>query len=79
MWRGPGLMIATEFSKADGSPNAEDTSLMVKACIKRGLLLLSCGSYKNVIRWIPPLVVTEEQIDESLAIFESALTEVFSE
>ena len=77
--RGPGLMIATEFSQADGSPNAEDTSLMVKACIKRGLLLLSCGSYKNVIRWIPPLVVTEEQIDESLAIFESALTEVFSE
>ena len=77
--RGPGLMIATEFSKADGSPNAEDTSLMVKACIKRSLLLLSCGSYKNVIRWIPPLVVTEEQIDESLAIFESALTEVFSE
>ena len=77
--RGPGLMIATEFSKADGSPNAGDTSLMVKACIKRGLLLLSCGSYKNVIRWIPPLVVTEEQIDESLAIFESALTEVFSE
>ena len=76
--RGPGLMIATEFSQADGSPNAEDTSLMVKACIKRGLLLLSCGSYKNVIRWIPPLVVTEEQIDESLAIFESALTEVFS-
>jgi len=39
---------------------------------------LSCGSYKNVIRWIPPLVVTETQIVEGLAIFESALTEVLS-
>ena len=77
--RGPGLMIATEFSNADGSPNADVVSQVVKACIKRGLLLLSCGSYKNVIRWIPPLVVTEEQIDEGLAVFESALTEVFSE
>lgn len=74
--RGPGLMVATEISNEDGSPNADCTSQITKACIKRGLLLLSCGSYKNVIRWIPPLVVTEEQIDESLSIFESALSEV---
>ena len=76
--RGPGLMIATEFSRTDGSPAADVVSQVVKACIKRKLLLLSCGTYKNVIRWIPPLVVTDEQIDEGLAVFESALTEVLA-
>ncbi len=75
--RGLGLMLATEFSNTDGSPNSELASKVVKACIEKNLLLLTCGSYKNVIRWIPPLVVTEEQITESLSIFESSLTEVF--
>lgn len=74
--RGLGLMVATEFSNPDRSPNPEVTEQVVKACIQRNLLLLSCGSYKNVIRWIPPLVVTEEQITESLSIFEDALSEV---
>jgi 4-aminobutyrate aminotransferase-like enzyme len=35
--------------------------------------LLNCGTYGNVIRWIPPLVVTEQQINEGLAIFEQAV------
>jgi len=73
--RGLGLMIATEFTNEDKTPNAQITARVIQACIKRGLLLLSCGSYKNVVRWIPPLVVTEEQIEESLEIFESALEE----
>jgi 4-aminobutyrate aminotransferase len=38
--------------------------------------MLTCGSYSNVIRWIPPLVVTEQQIDESLKIFAAALDSV---
>lgn len=75
--RGLGLMIATEFTNEDKTPNALITSKVVKACIEKGLLLLSCGSYKNVVRWIPPLVVTEVQIEESLKIFESALEECF--
>ena len=36
-------------------------------------MLLACGTYSNVIRWLPPLVVTSEQIDEAVNIFESAL------
>lgn len=74
--RGMGLMVATEFSNSDKSPNSDVTTRVIKACISKGLLLLSCGSYKNVIRWIPPLVVTAEQINESLSIFEMALTDV---
>ena len=38
-----------------------------------GLMLLSCGTYANVIRWLPPLLVTAEQIDEAVSIFETAL------
>lgn len=74
--RGIGLMIAVELTNKDGSPNAELTTKVIKKCIEKKLLLLNCGSYKNVIRWIPPLVVNEEQIKESLSIFESVLTEV---
>jgi 4-aminobutyrate aminotransferase-like enzyme len=39
-------------------------------------MLLTCGPYGNVIRWIPPLVVTQDQMDEALGIFEDAVAEV---
>ena len=44
-----------------------------KACVEDGLLILTCGTYDNVIRWIPPLDVTSEEIREAVAIFERAL------
>ena len=71
--RGHGLMIATEFTDAEGQPDAVTTQAVHKACLEQNLLLLTCGSYGNVIRWIPPLVVTAAQIDEALAIFKTAL------
>jgi 4-aminobutyrate aminotransferase-like enzyme len=46
------------------------------ACLDRKLMLLTCGPWDNTIRWIPPLVVKPEQIDEGLRIFRSALEEV---
>jgi len=67
--RGIGLMLAVEFTKPDGTPDAKMTAAVTSACVAKGLLLLSCGSYKNVIRWIPPLVVTEEQINTALEVF----------
>lgn len=76
--RGLGLMVAVEFTNADGTPNSELPTQVIRACVDQGLLLLNCGSYKNVIRWIPPLVVTEEQIDQGLMIFESALKSRFT-
>ena len=48
----------------------------MKGCLKRHLLLLTCGPWDNTIRWIPPLVVTSEQVDEALAAFKEALAEV---
>ena len=46
---------------------------MQQACLAENLLLLTCGTYGNVIRWIPPLVVTAEEIDEALDIFGRAV------
>ena len=70
--RGRGLMIGTEFTR-DGKPDAASAKAVQRACLDRKLLLLTCGTYDNVIRWIPPLVVNEAQIDDALAIFAEAL------
>jgi 4-aminobutyrate aminotransferase-like enzyme len=56
----------------------DTTKAVQQACIERNLLLLTCGSYENVIRWIPPLVVNTQQIDEALTVFEDALQAVLA-
>lgn len=73
--RGLGLMIATEFTR-DGKPDKDTAIAVQKACLDRNLLLLTCGTSENVIRWIPPLIVTQEQIDDALSIFKQALIKV---
>ena len=70
--RGLGLMVGVEFGKP-GAPDTATTKAVDKAAFERGLMLLTCGTFDNVIRWIPPLVVNEQQIDESLNLFASAL------
>jgi 4-aminobutyrate aminotransferase len=71
--RGRGLMIGVEFADGNGHPDKASTKAVQAACLERNLLLLTCGSYENVIRWIPPLIVTEAQVDEAVAIFQAAL------
>jgi 4-aminobutyrate aminotransferase len=71
--RGRGLMVGVEFTGADGKPDGTTASAVLQECLKRNLLLLTCGSYGNVLRWIPPLVVTQEQIDVALVTFNGAL------
>lgn len=75
--RGLGLMIGTEFI-IDGRPEKAKplTKALIHAAEERGLLLLTCGTYDNTIRWIPPLNVSREQIQEGLHIFEEALQAV---
>ncbi|MBN1180056.1 MAG: aminotransferase class III-fold pyridoxal phosphate-dependent enzyme [Anaerolineae bacterium] len=72
--RGLGLMIGTEFTTADGKPAKDAAKAVVKACLENGLMLLTCGAWDNTVRWIPPLIVTEAQVEEALAIFHTALT-----
>ena len=75
--RGIGLMVALEFVRAgDGDgrvPDAALTKRVQAACFDRGLLLLTAGTYVNVIRIIPPLVTTAEEVDLALGIIAEAL------
>ncbi|CAN5656642.1 aminotransferase class III-fold pyridoxal phosphate-dependent enzyme [soil metagenome] len=71
--RGPGLMVGVEFTAPDGTPDAATAKGVQRACLEERLLLLTCGTFENVIRWIPPLVVSEEEIDDALAVFGAAL------
>jgi len=75
--RGMGLMVATEFTSG-GKPDRDTAKSIQRACLDRNLLLLTCGTYENVIRWIPPLITTEEQIIAAVSIFKEALTEIAS-
>ncbi len=71
--RGLGLMIGVEFRANDRKPDKTTTKAVVQACFERKLMLLTCGTYDNVIRWIPPLIVTDKQIDEAIEIFTDSL------
>jgi 4-aminobutyrate aminotransferase len=73
--RGLGLMIGTEFTLEKRPAGKPLVKAIMHGCEERGLLLLTCGTYDNIIRWIPPLVVSEAQIAEALEIYEKALVE----
>lgn len=70
--RGRGLMVGVEFLK-DGQPDPARSNAVIKRCIENSLLLLGCGLRKNVVRWIPPLICTEQDIDTALSLFADAL------
>ena len=67
--RGLGSMLAFEF--AERTPDRAQA--VVAAAFDRGLVLLSCGLYGNVIRLLPPLTIGAEELDEGLAILEESL------
>ncbi|MFC2025953.1 aspartate aminotransferase family protein [Chloroflexota bacterium] len=71
--RGLGLMVGAEIRTQNGQPDKEKAKALVKACLNLKLILLTCGPWDNTIRWIPPLVVTREQVDQALTTFEDAL------
>lgn len=74
--RGLGLMIGSEFQVDGQYKKAKDlVKKIIHAAEEKGLLLLSCGTYDSTIRWIPPLNVTEAQVNDALEIFGEALKE----
>ncbi|MFD7588276.1 4-aminobutyrate--2-oxoglutarate transaminase [Kitasatospora sp. NPDC059811] len=75
--RGRGAMIAVELVKPGGKePNAEATAAIAKACHAEGLVVLTAGTYGNVLRFLPPLVIAEHLLAEGLDILEGAFTAV---
>lgn len=77
--RGLGLMAATEFTHPSGDwhESKKVANTVRQKCLDDGnLMLLTCGPYDNVVRWIPPLVVDEGQINDALGVFKSAVKSV---
>jgi 4-aminobutyrate aminotransferase/(S)-3-amino-2-methylpropionate transaminase len=67
--RGLGAMLALELREQSGDASRRVTT----AARERGLVLLSCGLYGNVIHLLPPLTATDDELDRGLAILEEAL------
>ncbi|MGI5194515.1 4-aminobutyrate--2-oxoglutarate transaminase [Streptomyces sp. CA-288835] len=76
--RGRGAMIAIELVKdpTTKEPNPEATAALAKACHQDGLLVLTCGTYGNVLRFLPPMVIGDELLSEGLDILEQAFTRI---
>ena len=70
--RGPGFMIAAEFI-TDGVPDAALTGRIRLEALKRGLLLLTCGVYGNVIRFLAPLTIEDDTFARALDILDDAI------
>lgn len=73
--RGLGAMIGLEFVKDQKSkePNGELVSALVQECAKHGLLIENAGRWGQVVRFLAPLVITNEQLERGLDIFEAAI------
>jgi len=72
--RGRGAMIALEFVGTDGlRPDADTARRVARACHEEGLLVLTAGTYGNVVRLLPPLVMPDDLLEEGLGILESAV------
>lgn len=71
--RGLGLMIGVELVKPDRSPNGEAVKRVVQRAQELRTLLITAGEHDQVIRVIPPLIITQEQADAFLDVFAEAL------
>lgn len=73
--RGVGCMMGIEFVKDKKSkkPNPELVNAVIQEAVQHGLLIESAGTYGNVIRFLAPLVITDEQLEAGLQIYENAI------
>jgi 4-aminobutyrate aminotransferase/(S)-3-amino-2-methylpropionate transaminase len=75
--RGKGAMLGFTLTKgADRQPAADEAKKVVDYCHQNGLVALACGTYGNVIRALPPFVITDEQLEKGFSILENGLTEI---
>lgn len=71
--RGLGMMLGVEFVKENGEPDAELRDRIEMECFNKGLIILGCGT--STIRWSPPLILTKENVDVALEIFDAAIAD----
>jgi 4-aminobutyrate aminotransferase/(S)-3-amino-2-methylpropionate transaminase len=71
-------MLALELVKdrETREPDSDRAKQLVNLCFQKGLLVLSCGNFGNVIRTLMPLVITDDQLNKGLTILEESLEEL---
>jgi 4-aminobutyrate aminotransferase/(S)-3-amino-2-methylpropionate transaminase len=75
--RGLGAMLGLALVKGEKrEPAADEAKKLAAFCLQRGLIILVCGTYSNVVRVLVPFVITDEQLEKGLAILEQGLAEV---
>jgi len=74
--RGMGLMIGVELAEIDGTPASKTCERLLNECLKQGLIIINCGPERNIVRFIPPLIMSDAELDEALDIFAAALETV---
>jgi len=74
--RGMGLMIGVELVNGDGIPASRSCERLLEECRQRGLIIINCGRERNIVRFIPPLTISDAELDEALTIFAAALATV---
>lgn len=74
--RGLGLMIGIELNDAKGKPSKELTDKVAAKCLEEKLIVLTCGTHGQVIRLIPPLNLSDKEVDQALGILEKAIASV---
>ena len=75
--RGMGAMLGLEIINGPNrDPAADKASQLVNYCHENGLVILSCGTYGNIIRILAPFVITDEQLEKGLSILEEGLVAI---
>ena len=75
--RGRGAMQAIELVKPGTTePNPEALTAIIKYCTSKGVLILSAGTYANVVRLLPPLVIEEDLLHDGLSVLDEALASI---
>lgn len=76
--RGKGLMLGLEVAESPGKPLPDLAASLTTASEEEGLLLLRCGTDGQIIRWLPPLVVSEAEVDDAVQRFTRVLSRVIT-
>jgi 4-aminobutyrate aminotransferase len=74
--RGLGLMVGVELVNKDGSANKDLQKKVRQVCLDSGMVVLSCGPHDNVLRLVPPLNLSQAELDEGWEILNAAFQEV---
>lgn len=79
--RGLGAMLVVEFVKnrQTKEPDMDFAMAVIKKCVSNGLILIRAGLYTNCIRFLPPIVITDEQLNEGMDVIEQAIHDVIEE